>query len=690
MSDQTTEQAEETSEEDAYRAAARADIDADAARLQALRDADAAGDLVNHEPGTACIKGSWHTGRCDPVAPEAHDPNVLKGYTPEELATLEKWKNLKVIDDSPEAERIRADEEKIRQQHRPDPDGNPYTGKVRAEEITDEDERTNPQALRERANGERMLGEMQQDLNRETPGASHRDAALFHHAMADELERRADELENPPAAASEPEPASTYPTTPLTDEERAHAAGMVAVLADPDDGAMRAIPAGTPAWMAAAQTTCMYQRRVDGDDPSEDEWREAQERAEEHFEDIGDYENDTQEEKERVMANQAVSYAADAGMNRGDEETVRELTEEVIGCTEEAVGYSARAKFDREVERTKEELAEERKQEEERNARARAAMLDQAGQPGGIDVDAAHLLPREVEALKQLRDEGKLNMQFIDPDTGETLDEWREGARVIVTLKPEEPKKEEPQQGMAEFAGNDPNRCGVDSPFGPHRFHPSTVIRVHRYDPMRMTCWKTPDDPVHDPASMCGSVVHDRPHPFEPKQGTDFNAFGICGWTADAEIHNVPAEEQPTEQPTEQSDAGKGDAGPATDSDGAAGGGATSGVHDLNNLLEAKKRRAIIEAQDAAIAAGRSMDDEVDTRRVVDWMGQSAIAFSAEDVGLVVALETAEKGNTQACTGLKTATQAVVAACGPAIEMAARHVEIATRGGAGEPYNNAA
>lgn len=564
----------------------------------------------------------------------------------------------------------------------PAPADNPYTGRVDVDQIVDPEVLADPDRAAARIADERGFAQRYEEKLRDDPDDKEaRDGAMFHHAAADAMERR---------AAGEPEPvASTYPTTPLTDEERAHAAGMVAVIADPDDGAMRAIPVGTPAWLAAAEATCMYQRRADGDDPSEEEWRAAQDRAEEHVEDIGAYENDTQEEKERVMATQAVACAVDAGMNRGDEETVKECTDVAIEWVEDAVGYGVQGKFNQEVDRTREELAEERKQEAERDARARAAMLDQAGQPGGIDVDAAHLIPREVEALKQLRDEGKLDFRYVDPDTGETLDAWRQGARVIVTLKPEEKPKEERARGMAEFAGNDPNRCGLDSPFGAHRFKASTEVRVHHYDPLRMTCWRTPDDPIHNPATMCGSTSHDKPHPFEPKQGDDFHASGICGWPASAEIHTVPASEQ-ADADTQGDDAAPDtadDTGPTPDGGGGSGG--ISSVNDMSAVLAEKHRRAVTDAQDASISEGRSKDDEVDTQRVLDWMGRAAISFHDGDADLVVALKSAEGEGTQACAGLKTATEAVVTVCKAAVDMAARHVAIATSGGAGEPYNAA-
>lgn len=307
-----------------------------------------------------------------------------------------------------------------------------------------------------------------------------------------------------------------------------------------------------------------------------------------------------------------------------------------------------------------------REVEAERDAKARTAMLDQARQPGGIDVDAACLIPREINALKELRDEGKLQVRYVDPITGEVFDEWREGTRAVVT--PNEAPVKPDNKPMAEFAGNDPNRCGVDAPFGPHRFHPSTDILVRRYDALRMTCWQTPDDPIHDPATMCGSTSYKAPHTFEP--GANFQTVGVCAWPADAEIHQ-------SAKPT-------GDAGPAT-GDAAA----EMAVDDLKALLQKKKHAAAMDRVDAAIAVGREKDEASATDGVLDWMGVGGAQFDEDDTAHVVALSTAEKAATAAYTALHAAAADAALASKLAVDMAARHVGLAAEGAAGGPYRKA-
>ncbi len=279
-----------------------------------------------------------------------------------------------------------------------------------------------------------------------------------------------------------------YPTGDLTIDEIGHAAGMLRVIADPDDGAMRAMDPGTSDWFLAAQTAALYRRRSDGEDPSEQEWRDVAEKLDAALEQPEDYEGD-QDQVERVCATIAVSCAADAGRDRGNEKAVRDLTEAAMENAESAVGYGVRAMFERESNRAKEELTQDARWK----AEARERMLAQAGTPEGVNVDTDDLNHHHTAALIELLDEGKL-VQLQDGD------------HVVLKLN---------DAGHAEAAG-------------------------------------TPTQDVDPDPTVCGATEFTREHPFEPnthvRDSEGYYDYEFCKQPADAPVHHAPGAEPDAER----------------------------------------------------------------------------------------------------------------------------------------------
>lgn len=82
--------------------------------------------------------------------------------------------------------------------------------------------------------------------------------------------------ETPMSSPSTDQPSGTDDEAVITPahpaEEYGLDAGLVYLLADPDNGMMRLLPVGSAEWAAAAATTRLLHRRLDNDDPTEEQW----------------------------------------------------------------------------------------------------------------------------------------------------------------------------------------------------------------------------------------------------------------------------------------------------------------------------------------------------------------------------------------------------------------------------------
>ena len=167
------------------------------------------GSPATHRPGSDDVSHQQpdtrpHITATDPATPPGHaggedSPTGPPGgaMTAEEKAVLEAWAQLRMIDDSPEALRIRAEADAIRRRHRPAPEANPYTGTIKVDDLGLDPEET----LTEAAQHLRWTADMFDDNIRTGQGTQDADAALFWHAAADAVDA---------AAAAEP-PASRAP-----------------------------------------------------------------------------------------------------------------------------------------------------------------------------------------------------------------------------------------------------------------------------------------------------------------------------------------------------------------------------------------------------------------------------------------------------------------------------------------------
>jgi hypothetical protein len=168
----------------------------------------ATGNLMNPGDAVALSPATGHTGQDTPMTsqqtPAAPAAAAREPMTAAEEAVLRAWSQIKVVDTSEQALRLRAEADEIRRRHRPAPEANPYTGTIKLDELNLDPEKS----LAEEAQSLRWTADMYDDNIRTGKGTQDADAALFWHAAADAVDA---------AAAAEP-PASRAPWPGMDDD----------------------------------------------------------------------------------------------------------------------------------------------------------------------------------------------------------------------------------------------------------------------------------------------------------------------------------------------------------------------------------------------------------------------------------------------------------------------------------------